>query len=100
MSDGFLSMSHDVTLHLAEFPLFPIYKTEQPITSIAQAGKDLALLIKLVVNGADTDTNVGMGLHQLLETIAAGNDAQNVNFVDAPLRSDERDCNRHMLAVQ
>ena len=73
---------------------------EQPITGIAQAGKDLALLIKLVVNGADTDTNVGMGLHQLLETIAAGNDAQNVNFGDVPLRSDERECNRYMLAVR
>ena len=73
---------------------------EQPITSIAQTGKDLTLLIKLVIDGADADTNVGMGLHQLLETIAAGNDAQNVNFGDAPLRSDERGCNRYMLAVQ
>lgn len=65
---------------------------EQPITSIAQTGKDLTLLIKLVIDGADADTNVGMGLHQLLETIAAGNDAQNVNFGDAPLRFDMKDC--------
>lgn len=73
---------------------------EQPITGIAQAGKYLALLVKLVIDGTDADTYVGMGLHQLLETIAAGNDAQNVNFGDAPLRSDERDCKRNKLAAQ
>ena len=73
---------------------------EQPIAGIAQTGKDLTLLINLVIDGADADTNVGMGLHQLLESIAAGNDAQNVNFGDAPLRSDKNDCGRYMLAVQ
>ena len=75
-------------------------RSEQPITSIAQAGKDLALLVKLVIDGANADTNIGVGIHQLFEAIAAGNDAQNVNLGDAPLRSDERDCNKYMLVAQ
>jgi hypothetical protein len=60
-------------------------RTEKPIAGIAQTRKDLALVIELVIDGANGDANVGVGINQLLEAVAAGNDAQDVNLGNAPL---------------
>ena len=68
-------------------------RSEEPIAGIAQTGKDLAVLIELVVDRTNANANVGLLLNQLLQTIAAGNDAQDVNLGNAPLHPDETDCN-------
>ena len=60
-------------------------RTEKPIAGIAQTRKDLALVVELVIDGANGDANVGVGINQLLEAVAAGNDAQDVNLGNAPL---------------
>ena len=73
-------------------------RSEEPIAGIAQTGKDLAVLIELVVDRTNANANVGLLLNQLLQTIAAGNDAQDVNLGNAPLRPDMTDCN-NMLAI-
>ena len=72
-------------------------RSEKPIAGIAQTGKDLAVLVELVIDRADANTNVGLFFNQFLQTIAAGNDAQDVNLRNAPLRPDKTDCN-NMLA--
>ncbi len=68
-------------------------RSEKTIAGIAQTGKDLAMLIELVIDRADANTNVGLLFNQFLQTIAAGNDAQDVNLGNAPLRPNKADCN-------
>ena len=66
-------------------------RSEKPIAGIAQTGKDLAVLIELVVDRTNANANVGLCFNQLLETIATGNDAQDVNLGNTPLRPDKTD---------
>jgi hypothetical protein len=68
-------------------------RSEKPIAGIAQTGKDLAVLIELVVDRTNANANVGLFFNQFLQTIAAGNDAQDVNLGNAPLRPNKADCN-------
>ena len=73
-------------------------RSEKPIAGIAQTGKDLAVLVELVVDCTNGNTNVGLFFSQFHQTIAAGNDAQDVNLGNAPLRPTRQICNNSMLA--
>lgn len=72
--------------------------SEKPIAGIAQTGKDLAVLVELLVDCTNSNTNVGLFFSQFHQTIAAGNDAQDVNLGNAPLRPTRQICNNNMLA--
>lgn len=73
-------------------------RSEKPIAGIAQTGKDLAVLVELVIDCTNGNTNVGLFFSQFHQTIAAGNDAQDVNLGNAPLRPTRQICNNSMLA--
>ena len=62
-----------------------LFRAENPVAGVAEAGADVGILIELPVEMADVDLDVGMGLVQLLQALGGGDNAHELDLLPAVL---------------
>ena len=58
-----------------------LLRAEDTVAGVAQAGDDVAVVVQLLVQGADIDVHIGVGLMQGLQALGRGHQADELNVL-------------------
>ena len=73
-----------ITVHAPVF-ILKSYCAEDTVTGVAQAGDDIAVLVQLLVQCADIDVHIGVGLMQSLQTLRGSNQTDELDVLGTTL---------------
>lgn len=62
-----------------------LLRAEDTVAGVAQAGDDVAVVVQLLVQGADIDVHIGVGLMQGLQALGRGHQADELNVLGTAL---------------
>ena len=63
--------------------MFGLLCSENPVAGIAEAGKDIRIVVELTVNTAYIDLDIGMSLRELVDALGCCDDAHELDMGSA-----------------
>ena len=65
------------------FLFFRLFRPENPVAGVAEAGDDVAVVVELLIDGSDKDINVRMVCLNAVDTLGGGDDAHELDVLAA-----------------